>query len=177
MKKGFLKCVGLLICSVFLLLCCAFPSVCLDYSEDSPSYVPEKGNFYIQVSTTELGSCTFLLPNNYKADILSTRGNTLQLYNTTMSTINGYVLTSSGVYYRLRFNALDTAEYYTSTSYGTWNDLTVSQLLTSNGSILGSNGQKVYLLSDFEKIIISCVIVLLTLIFGCNIVIMFKRRG
>lgn len=177
MKRVIYKCVGLVICSVFLLLCFVFPSACLDYSEDSPSYVPEKSNFYIEVTTSELGNCTLILPNDYIENIISTRGTGVQLYNTTMSTLNGYVLTSSGTYYRLRFSALDTPDYYTNTQYGQWTDLTITQLKTSNGSISGANGQKVYILSDFQKIIISCVIVLLTMIFLCNVVIIFKRRG
>lgn len=180
-NKKVIKCVSLLICLVCLLLCCVCPVVALDYSENSPSYIREKGNFYIEISSVELGTGTILLANNYRVDILSTYGNSQQLYNTTSSTISGYLYTTSNNYYQIRFTSLNTPQYYvqgTGINYG-WQDLTINQLVSTNGSIKGDNGIKVYFYSDFEKILISAIIIFFVLFFifsGVRFVISFKKR-
>lgn len=176
--KRVIKCVSLLICSVFLLLCFVFPVACLDYSADSPSYISESGNFYIEVNTVEIGRGTIILPNNYKYDYLSTYDNSDELYNSTSSTLNGYIITTRGNRYQCRFSSFSPAQYYLGTGVGYgWQDLSISELYTSNGSILGSNGQKVYNVPDSDRIIISIVIIacLLYLIFTAVVMILRKR--
>lgn len=182
MNRGVFKCVSLLICLVCLLLCFVFPVACLDYSVNSPTYVKEKGNFYIEVQTSELGRGAILLANNYQVDILSTYGNTSELYNTLNSTLNGYFLTQNGTYHQLRFTTLSTAQYYIQSSgiggtYG-WQDLTITELYTTNGSILGSKGIKVRFFTDFEKLLLTSLIVVFTISFvlgGIKFIIKLKR--
>ena len=157
------KCVILLICLVCLLHCFVYQAVCLEYSADSP--IGYKGNFYIQVGTTELGNCIIVLPNTYKFDYLSTYSDSLKLYNTMNSTLSGYVFTSNNNY-PLRFTALNTAQYQTTSGYQTtWNDLTINSLVKTNGSILGENGIKVYNVSDSDKIIITLLTISLVSVF------------
>lgn len=180
--KRVIKCVSLVISLVCLVLFLSFPVVCLEYSDNVPNYVNEKGNFYIEVATSQIGAGTILLSNNYKFDYLSTYGSTEQLYNTTNSTISGYIYTTNNNYYQIRFTSLDTAQYYITGSgiggnYG-WQDLTITKLVSTNGSILGDNGIKVYSVSDSDKIIITILIVTVSLVlFGYVILLLFNRKG
>lgn len=167
--KRVIQCVSLVICFLCLGLFLSFPADCLDYSNSYPSYLKEKGNFFIEVGTVELGRGSIILANNYKVDNLSTYGNTSELYNTLSSTISGYFLTQNGTYYQLRFTTLDTAQYYLSGSgiggnYG-WQDLTVQNLYSTNGSILGDKGVKVHFFTDFEKLLVTMFIVICTVSF------------
>ena len=163
------KCVSLLICLVCLVPFFVFQVECLDYSEDSPSYVSEVGNFYIEVSTVELGRGTLILPNNYKYDYISTYSSGNNLYNTYSSTISGYIKLQNGNSYQIRFQGFSSAQYNSGSGVGYgYQDLTVNALYTTNGSILGTNGIKVYNIPDSDRILISVVLVamLVYLVFG-----------
>ena len=178
-KRGIKKCGILLMCLVLLLHCFVFQVACLEYSTDNP--IGYKGNFFIQVTTSELGNCVIILPNTYKYDYLSTYSNTYHLYNTTNSTISGQVIViSSNTSYPCRFTALNQAQYQTTSGYQTtWNDLTITSLTKTNGSILGDNGIKVYNVSDSDRIIISLFIIALISVYVISFLgfVFNRKRG
>ena len=179
--KRVIKCINLVLCLVLLALFCVCPCECLDYSADSPSYITKSGCFYIEVQTSQLGHCTIILPSNYQFDLISTYKNSDVLYNTTSGTMSGTVITASGDTYNFRFQAFSNAQYYRPNDIGTsytWSTLTINRLVSTNGSILGTNGIKVYNIPDSDKIIISVVLVssLLYIIFG-SVILIFNKRG
>ena len=178
-NKGVLKCASLVLCLVCLLHCFVFPVACLDYSANPPSYINYRC-FYIEVNTSQLGRGTIILPDNYKWDDISTYNNSTQLINKTSGTLTGRFVTQGGTTYSFRFSAFNTPQYQTtSNGISTWTALTVTQLYTTNGSIDGNNGIKVYNVADSDKIFITILIigVFFMVLFNSLIFILNRRRG
>ena len=178
--KGVIKCASLVLCSVCLLHCLGFRAECLDYSANAPSYLNYNDVFYIEVNTSQLGRGTIMLPDNYKFDNITTANNSYQLFNKTSGTMSGRFITQNGTSYSFRFSAFSSGQYQTSSGgVSTWTGLTVTQLYTTNGSIDGNNGLKVYNVADSDKIMITILIigVFFMVLFNSLLFILNRKRG
>lgn len=129
MKRTIKICVNFIIVSVLLLI---FPIISSAYSNQLPAYL---GSFpdaaYIELNTSNFGRCAFVLPVSYQTETISYNGN--KIYNSTASTLYGYLVTQNGTVYDIRAQRLSNFQYAYTSGYQTqYVDINYSEIYNTN---------------------------------------------
>ena len=127
---------------LLVLVFSALPCFAVEYSTKFPSYVPISGGAFFEVKSS-LGQITFVCPNNFKNGYFGFSGNGNNICNISNSTVSGYIFTASGNSYQVRFTALGTLEYRTSSgSYYEYRDVTITEILNTNVTFIDDKGDR-----------------------------------
>lgn len=174
--KGKSKCLSFL--SVFIglfIVLSAFPVYAAEYGETYPNYLNQSSACFVECNTS-LGKGSIVIPVNYRYDYLGFYGNGNDLMNCTTSTINGQFVLTNGNTYTIRAQSFSKFQYQSTNGYyNEWYDLNVSNILNTNVQLddeKGDRGNIIYDFSMYEKIVISLLVIMGTIVIG---ILFFKR--
>lgn len=151
----------------------------IDYDTSMPSYVPYSGGAFFEVFDENLGAVTCVFPLDFQNNTFGFNSAGTDVYNLTNSTVNGYVVTTSGTVYTARASRLSPVEYRISTTTGTYTAINPKE-----GTIKASNinfitdDPALYNDSYFNRDnFIMVLLVILCICEAANVLLSLFRRG
>lgn len=162
MKKRIIKiCV---VCFIIFIICFQSLICASAYSEDYPDYLTIGNCSFIECNTS-IGSGTFIFPIECRENKISYYNSYLQ--NVTGSNIYGNFIKYDGTIYEIRGQDLSNFQYLYRTNYvNEYRDISVNSITNTNIKFSLANDTRentVVVLNDFEKIILTCVLLYMAL--------------
>lgn len=159
MKKRIIKICA--VCFISLIICSQFLVCASAYSEDYPDYL-SIGNCAFIECNTNIGAGTFVFPIECRENKISFYNSYLQ--NVTGSYISGKFILYDNTVYDVRGQNLSNFQYIYKSGYNTeYRDITINSITNTNIDFSLANDTRentVVVLSDFDKIIVTCVLYL-----------------
>lgn len=157
MKGKKFKC---LICSaIFTLLfigSLCFPTFAAEYGRQYPAYLKQSAGCFIECQTN-LGKGTIVIPRNYQYEYIGFSGSGSNVMNIQSSSISGQFILENGTSYEVRASGFSTFQYYDNKgNWGSYYDLTVSQIYNTNVQFTdeqGDRGNLIYNFSNYQKFV------------------------
>lgn len=157
MKKRIIKICA--VCFISLIICSQFLVCASAYSEDYPDYL-SIGNCAFIECNTNIGAGTFVFPIECRENKISFYNSYLQ--NVTGSYISGKFILYDNTVYDVRGQNLSNFQYIYKTGYNTeYRDISINSITNTNINFSLANYTRentVVVLSDFDKIILTCVL-------------------
>lgn len=157
-----------------------FPAYAAEYGRQYPAYLKQSAACFVECQTN-LGKGSIVLPQNYQYNYLGFSGQGSNIMNLQSSSISGQFVQENGTSYEVRASGFSTFQYYYSNgSWGSYYDLTVSQIYNTNIQFTDEQddrGNIIYNFSNFQKFLLVICTLLLSLIFVSFMISCFSLIG
>lgn len=172
MKGNKIKCLisSVIFILLFIVSLC-FPTYAAEYGKQYPAYLKQSAACFVECQTN-LGKGTVVLPQNYQYNYIGFSGKGSNIMNLQSSSISGQFVLENGTSYEVRASGFSTFQYYYSNgNWGSYYDLTVSQIYNTNVQFTdeqGDRGNIIYNFSNYQKfvVILLCLSFCVMFVFG-----------
>lgn len=176
MKKRIIKICA--VCFISLIICSQFLVCASAYSEDYPDYL-DIGNCAFIECNTNIGAGTFVFPIECRENKISFYNSYIQ--NVTGSYISGKFILYDNTVYDVRGQNLSNFQYIYKSGYNTeYRDISINSITNTNINFSLANDTRentVVVLSDFDKTILTCVLLDMTLTALITLFLLLYRGG
>lgn len=158
MKGNKIKCLisSVIFILLFIVSLC-FPTYAAEYGKQYPAYLKQSAGCFIECQTN-LGKGSIILPRNYQYEYIGFSGSGSNVMNLQSSSISGQFVLENGTSYEVRASGFSTFQYYSNSgNWGSYYDLTVSQIYNTNVQFTdeqGDRGNVIYNFSNYEKFVV-----------------------
>ncbi len=150
--KGKTKCLSFSVIFIilFIILSC-FPVYAEEYGNQYPDYINQSGACFIECNTN-LGKGSIIFAKSYQQNTIGFYGSGHNIMNITNNSLSGYLVLENGTTYNVRAQGFSTFQYYNSSNWGNYYDLTTSQIINTNVQFTDNQKDRGNIIFDFNLV-------------------------